>query len=106
MSSLTNGEKAAALALAKAQFLFIEKIVDRTNDPMSALGEIMQITQDAMGSNPRARALWNAYGGGRIATLQLQVTQQQTQQVDTDQTMVELAQQIAELCVRAVQTKM
>jgi len=106
MSSLTNGEKAAALALAQAQFLFIEKIVDRTNDPMSALGEIMQITQDAMGSNPRARALWAAYGGGRIATLQHQVNQQQTQQVDTDQTMVELAQQIAELCVRAVQTKM
>lgn len=102
MSHLTNSEKSAALALAKAQFLFIEKIVDRSNDPASAINEIMQITQEAMGSNPRARALWNTYGGGRIAKLEHQVNQQQAQQTQTDQTMVDLATQIAELVVRAV----
>lgn len=106
MSLLSKGEKAAALALAQAQFLFIEKIVNRTNDPMSAMDEIMQITQEAMGSNPRAKALWDTYGGVRIAQLQHQVNQQRAQQADTDQTMVELAQRIAEMCVRAVQTKM
>ena len=105
MSLLTNGEKAAALALAKAQFLFIERIVDRTNDSLAALDEIMQITQDAMGSNPRARALWNAYGGGRIAQLQQQVNQNKTQQATTDQTMVELAQRFAELCLDMVGPK-